>query len=619
MSGPDVVAEGVRRRLQDGEGLDVGLALRGVDAARGEGHLDLETGVPSGVLHSSGSAEHDEIRERDPLVAALGGVEVLLDALELLEDLAKLVGAVDRPVLLGRESHARAVGSASLVRSPEGRRRGPGGGDQLGHREPRREDRLLEFGRLLRPDQGVGHLGHRVLPDLWLAGHEGPESAGVGPHVAVGQLEPGLGEGLGELAGVLVEALGDRSVDGIEAQGQVGGEHRRGVGPRRVVGVGHGALTRAVLGLPLLGAGGAARQLPLEAEEVVEEVVAPLRRGGRPRALEARGDGVGPVAGAEGVPPTQSLLLQRGGLGFAADVGGRVSGAVGLAEAVAARDEGDGLFIVHGHAPEGLADVASRGQGVGIAVGSLGVHVDESHLHRAERVVELAVAPVALVAQPGGFRSPVGRLLGLPVVLSPTGEAEGLQPHRLECAVPREDHQVGPGDSLPVLLLHRPQQAARLVQVDVVGPAVEGGEALRPGPRAAAAVADAVGARAVPGHPDEEGTVVAVVRRPPLLRCRHHLEHVGLELLEVDAQEGLGVVEVLVEGVGLGGVLMQEFEIELLGPPLGVGSARSGEGVGSPFEGALFLRHVVLLVLRLGWGSRTPLTSCTTGEIRVSR
>src|SRR6266581_8914027 len=55
------------------------------------------------------------------------------------------------------------------------------------------------------------------------------------------------------------------------------------------------------------------------------------------------------------------------------------------------------------------------------------------------------------------------------------------------------------------------------------GQLLRGGEALLAGPGAAAAVADPVGARAVPRHPDDERAVVAVVGRPPVLRGRQHL------------------------------------------------------------------------------------------------
>ncbi len=127
-----------------------------------------------------------------------------------------------------------------------------------------------------------------------------------------------------------------------------------------------------VLGDPLVGAGGALGQLPLVGEEVLEEVVAPLRRGLGPDDLEAAGDGIRALSGSVGAAPAQTLLLDGGGLGFLADVVGG-AGTVGLAEAVPAGDQGDGLLVVHGHAPEGDADVPGGGDGVGIAVGPSGL------------------------------------------------------------------------------------------------------------------------------------------------------------------------------------------------------------------------------------------------------
>ena len=234
--------------------------------------------------------------------------------------------------------------------------------------------------------------------------------------------------------------------------------------------------------------------------------------------------------------------LDGAALGLGADVVG-VAGAVALAERVAADDERDGLLVVHRHAGEGLADVAGGRERVRVAVRALRVHVDEAHLHGAERAGELAVAAVALVAEPRVLRAPED-LLGLPDVLAPEAEAERLEPHRLQGDVAGEDEQVGPRDLLAVLLLDRPEQPARLVEVGVVGPAVERGEALRAVAATAAAVGDAVRAGGVPGHPDEERPVVAVVGRPPVLRRRHHVDDVLLQRVDVEGLELLGVVEV---------------------------------------------------------------------------
>ena len=67
------------------------------------------------------------------------------------------------------------------------------------------------------------------------------------------------------------------------------------------------------------------------------------------------------------------------------------------------------------------------------------------------------------------------------------------------------------------------------------GQRVQRREALLSGAGAAAAVGDAVGARAVPRHADHQTAVVAEVGRPPLLRIRHQGAQVLDNGLEVEA------------------------------------------------------------------------------------
>ena len=198
----------------------------------------------------------------------------------------------------------------------------------------------------------------------------------------------------------------------------------------------------------------------------------------------------------------------------------RIAGAVGLAEAVAAGDQRDGLLVVHRHAAEGLADVLGRRQRIRVAVRTFRVHVDEAHLHGAERRLELALAAVALVAEPGAFGSPV----------SPSGSQTSARP-------PPKPKVLKPIDSsatLPARIMRSAQEILRpyfclighsrrraLSRFALSGQLLSGAKRCWPRAGAAAAVGDAVGARAVPGHADEERPVVAEVRRPPVLRIRH--------------------------------------------------------------------------------------------------
>ena len=146
----EVVAEAVGGRLEHGERLDVGLLLRRVRASRGEGDLDVEAGVPRGLLDGRAAAQHDQVGERDLRAARGLRRELLPDRLERGQHLRQLRGLVDRPVVLRREADAGAVGAAALVGAAERRRRGPGGGDELRDRQSAGEDPLLEGRDVLR-------------------------------------------------------------------------------------------------------------------------------------------------------------------------------------------------------------------------------------------------------------------------------------------------------------------------------------------------------------------------------------------------------------------------------------------------------------------------------------
>ena len=382
---------------------------------------------------------------------------------------------------------------------------------------------------------------------------------------------------------MLVKPSRDRPVGRVYAEGDVSGEHHRRVRLRVVVGVGHRALGRRFLRRPLPGPGGALDELPLIVEEVVEVASGPGRGRGGPRAFQSTGDRVGTLAGAEAVFPAEALLLDGSGLRRRPDVvGGRRP--VALAEGMAAGDQGHRLLVVHRHPGERFPDVLGRGQRVRLPVGTLGVDVDKAHLHGGQRVVELAVASVPLVAKPLALRAPVDVVLRFPDIRAAATKAERLETHRLKPHVAREDHQVGPGDAVAILLLDRPEQPTSLVEVGVVGPTVEGCKPLRAVARTAAAVGHAVGAGAVPGHADEERAVMAVVGRPPVLRRRHQ----GLQVLfhgrEVELLELLCVVEGRSQRISGGRVPVEDGEVDLVGPPVAVGhpagSSRAGGGRG---------------------------------------
>src|SRR5262249_48107501 len=124
------------------------------------------------------------------------------------------------------------------------------------------------------------------------------------------------------------------------------------------------------------------------------------------------------------------------------------------------------------------------------------------------------------------------------------------------------------GDLVAVLLLDRPEQPTRLVEVRVVGPTTEGSKALHAAAATAPAIGNTVCACSMPRHPDEERPVVAVVGRPPVLRGLHHLLDVLLQGLHVKFLELLRVVEILAHRIGDGRVRVENREVELIRPPV---------------------------------------------------
>src|SRR5579871_3111154 len=320
--------------------------------------------------------------------------------------------------------------------------------------------------------------GNGILPNLRLLRNQRTEVARNRSHIAVRQLVPSLGEGFGELFGMLVESPRDFFVSRIEAQRKVRGQHGWSVLLFRIVRIRNRARASAIFRGPLLRACGTLREFPFVAEQVCEKVVTPLRRCSGPCDFQSATDRVAAVSVAKRVAPAQALLLDRSALGLARNILLGIGSAVSLAESMTAGNERNRLLVVHRHAGEGLADIPRRSDRVRLSVGAFRVHINQSHLHSAERVIELAIAFVAPVAEPFRLRSPVNIFFGLPDIRTAASETKRLESHRLEGDVARENHEVSPRNLAAILLLDGPEQATRLVEVHVVGPAVEWRETL---------------------------------------------------------------------------------------------------------------------------------------------
>ena len=358
---------------------------------------------------------------------------------------------------------------------------------------------------------------------------------------------------------------------------------------------------RAVLRCPLPSSCGALGEFPVVAVQMIQVAAGPAGGCLGPSAFQAAGNRVARVARAVAVLPAEALIFDAGSLGFGAHVFVGIGRAVCLAKRVAAGDQRDRLFVVHRHPSKGLADVGGRCHGVGLAVGPLGIHVDESHLHRCQGIGQVALAAVTLVAQPLRFRTPVDVFLWLPGVFSAAGKTEGLEAHRFQGHVAGEHHQVGPRHAPAILLLDGPEQAARLVQVGIVGPTIQGSVPLRAVARAATTVGHPVSSGAVPGHANEERSVMTKVRWPPRLRGRHHLFDVFFQRGKIDLGKLVCVAEIVAHRVRLGGVLPQNRQVQLIRPPVSVRQSSGGRiAWGSPCHRAhAVIVHLVYLSVRI--------------------
>ena len=329
------------------------------------------------------------------------------------------------------------------------------------------------------------------------------------------------------------------------------------------------------LGHPLMCAGRALAELPFVFEEVLKVIIAPLRRCLRPGDFKPTGDGVATLAAAEAALPSEALLFDRRRFGIGPDMLG-IARTVRLAKGMTTGNERDGLLVIHRHPREGLTNVTRRGEWIRIAVGTLGVDIDQAHLHRSQRVFQFAIATVTLVGKPFLFHAPIDVFLRLPNVGTTAAETEGLEAHRIQRDIAGQNHQIGPRNFASVLFLDRPQQTTRLIEVAIVRPAVEWRKSLTTVTRTATAITGAICAGAVPSHADEERPVVSKVRRPPLLRVGHQSMQILLHRIEIKALELGAVIKTFAHRIGLGGVLMKNAQVELVGPPVAVGGAGRG-------------------------------------------
>ena len=104
---------------------------------------------------------------------------------------------------------------------------------------------------------------------------------------------------------------------------------------------------------------------------------------------------------------------------------------------------------------------------------------------------------------------------------------------------------------------------------------------------AATAVRQAIGACRVPRHANELRPVMSEVSRPPALRVCHQLAQIVLQRFVVELPEFFAIAESRFERIGLGRVLVQQVDAQLVGPPGAALCATTGSVVDRAFAGGL--------------------------------
>ena len=222
-----VVAEAVRPRLEHRERLDVGVLLRGVGPPGANG--TVMSWPASFAAFSTAAPPASTIRSASEIVEpdALNSCWIPSRVDKVVASSAGSLTAQPRcgsrriraPFAPPRMSVPRNdAADAHAARTSWGTDR------------PESRTVRLECGDVGVTDQLVVGRRHRVLPQLRLR-HPRAEVARHRSHVAVQQLEPGLGERAGELLRVLEEVARHLLVRRVEPQREVGRQHRRTVLP----------------------------------------------------------------------------------------------------------------------------------------------------------------------------------------------------------------------------------------------------------------------------------------------------------------------------------------------------------------------------------------------------
>ncbi len=266
------------------------------------------------------------------------------------------------------------------------------------------------------------------MPDQVLSRDFRTQITGTRPHIAVGQLEPGPGKSIGEFFRILQVTPGNRVVNRIKTQGKVGCGHHRRVAFSRIVRILNSVRRCRICRNPLESAGRTFNDIPVIFEQSLQIAHIVFSWVWLPGTFQAAADRIAALAAPETALPAKTLLLDGRTLRFSTDMRSR-PGAMTLAEGMAAGNERNGLFVIHGHAGKSRADVTAGSNCVGHTVRAFRIYIDQAHLDCSQRVFKITFTGIAVITQPFVLGAPVNVLLRFPDIRAAAAKPEGLETH----------------------------------------------------------------------------------------------------------------------------------------------------------------------------------------------
>ena len=274
----------------------------------------------------------------------------------------------------------------------------------------------------------------------------------------MGQFEPSTRKAIREIVEVILELLSDFAEARVDFDRHIRIGHDRHTTLRGIFGVHWHVFFGNTNWRVLLCTGWGFHQFPIVFEQEVQIAVVPFGRVRGPGAFDARGHGVRPNAATGFVQPAKAHVFDFRAFGLCAQLAG-IAIAVRLTDGMATDCQRHGFLIIHRHTAKGNAHILSGVQRVRLSVHTFWVHIDQTHDHSRQRVLEaFAVIRIGIttIGQPLALGAPIGVFLWRPDVWTAIAEAKGFQTHGFIGHSARKDDQIGPAELVAVFLFDRP-------------------------------------------------------------------------------------------------------------------------------------------------------------------